>query len=58
MKKFRITFTIKDTDGEKRRGETIINAKSSIEAMNKIREALAEMNIKDITIVSSNEVVE
>jgi hypothetical protein len=58
MKKFRITFTIKDTDGEKRRGETIINAKSSIEAINKIREALAEMNIKDITIVSSNEVVE
>lgn len=58
MKKFRVTFTIKDTDGEKRRGETIINAKSNTEAMNKIREALAEMNIKDVTIVSSNEVVE
>lgn len=58
MKKFRVIFTIKDTDGDKRRGETITKATNSIEAINKVREALAEMNIRDVTIVSSNEFVD
>jgi hypothetical protein len=58
MKKFRVIFTIKDTDGEKKRGETITKATNSMDAINKIREALSQMNIKDITIVSSNEFVE
>ena len=58
MKKFRIIFTIKDNDGEKKRGETITKAKNSLDAIDKVREALLQMNIKDVTIVSSNEVVE
>jgi hypothetical protein len=58
MKKFRVIFTIKDTDGEKKRGETITKATNSMDAINKVREALSQMNIKDITIVSSNEFVE
>jgi hypothetical protein len=58
MKKFRVIFTVKEVDGDKKRGEVITKAKDSIDAISKVREALSQMNIKDITIVSSNEVVE
>ena len=58
MKKFRVIFTVKEADGDKKRGEVITKAKDSMDAISKVREALSQMNIKDITIVSSNEVVE
>jgi hypothetical protein len=58
MKKFRVIFTVKEVDGDKKRGEVITKAKDSMDAISKVREALSQMNIKDITIVSSNEVVE
>jgi hypothetical protein len=58
MKKFRVIFTVKEVDGDKKRGEVITKAKDSIDAISKVREALSQMNINDVTIVSSNEIVE
>lgn len=58
MKKFRIIFTVKETDDNKKRGEVVIKAKNSLDAIDKVREALLQINIKDITIVSSNEFVD
>jgi hypothetical protein len=58
MKQFRVIFTVKETDGDKKRGEVVTKAKNSMDAINKVREALSQMDIKDITIVSSNEFVD
>lgn len=58
MKQFRVIFTVKEDDGDKKRGEVTTKAKDSMDAINKVREALSQMNINDVTIVSSNEIVE
>ena len=58
MKKFRVIFTVKEIDGDKKRGEVVTKAKDSMDAINKVREALSQMDINDVTIVSSNEIVE
>jgi len=55
MKKHQISFTVSDKN-EKTRGEVITKAKSSNDATNQVIEALGKMNIKNVTIVSSNEI--
>ena len=55
MKKYQISFTVSDKN-EKTRGEVITKAKSSNDAANQVIEALGKMNIKNVTIVSSNEI--
>jgi hypothetical protein len=55
MKTFKVIFTV-DDNGTKRRGEMEVNANTSGEAINKLREALEQIGVTNITIVTSNEI--
>jgi hypothetical protein len=54
MKKFKVIFVV--DDNEKRRGEVEIKANTSIEASNQVADALKQINVTKVTIVSSNEI--
>ena len=56
MKKtFKVIFTV-DDNGTKRRGEMEVNANSSGEASEKLLEALKQIGVDKVTIVTSNEI--
>jgi hypothetical protein len=54
MKKFKVIFVVDDNG--KRRGEVEIKANTSIEASNQVADALKQINVTKVTIVSSNEI--
>jgi biopolymer transport protein ExbD len=55
MKTFKVIFTV-DDNGTKRRGEMEVNANSSNEAAAKLIEALKQIGVDKVTIITSNEV--